>query len=412
MSGMRRFLQGAGVAAALLLPAAVPARADGLPDVIRLGMLTDMGGAYKANSGPGDLVAARMAVEDFGGTVAGHKIEVIGADEQNKPDAASSIAREWFDRGGVSAIFDGGNSVTANAILSVAASHDRAFLINGPASLAFTNESCTPVSIQFIYDAYALANATVKPLVGGGDTKWFFITADYAGGISLETGMADAVRRAGGTVTGSVRHPFPNADFSSFLLTAKMSGAQVVATANGGDDTINTIKQAAEFGLGPASGQRIAVSNLYINGILALGLPTAQGLVTSTPFYWDTDDATRAFAARYRAVTGVAPEMNHAGIYSAVLHYLKAVRDTGTVDGAAVVARMKQLPMEDFWNHGTVIRADGRVLNDMRLMQVKTPAESTGRDDVLKLLALVPGRDAFQPLAQGSCKLVAPGVSK
>ena len=246
----------------------------------------------------------------------------------------------------------------------------------------------------------------MKPLVADGDRKWFFITADYAGGISLETGMADAVRRAGGEVVGSVRHPFPNADFSSFLVTAKASGAEVLATANGGDDTINTIKQAAEFGIGPAHGQRIAVSNLYVNGILALGLPTAQGLVTSVPFYWDTDDATRAFAARYRAATGVAPEMNHAGIYSAVTHYLKAVRDTGTVSGAAVVARMKQVPIEDFWNHGTVIRQDGRVLNDMRLMQVK-PAESVGRDDVMKQLALVPGAEAFQPLSAGSCKLVA-----
>ena len=239
-----------------------------------------------------------------------------------------------------------------------------------------------------------------------GDKKWFFITADYAGGIALETGMADAVRRAGGTIAGSVRHPFPNADFSSFLLTAKTSGAQVVATANGGDDTINTIKQAAEFGIGPAAGQRIAVSNLYFNAVKALGLPTAQGLVTSIPFYWDIDAATRAFAARYRVLMGTEPEMNHAGIYTAVLHYLKAVRDTGTVDGAAVVARMKQVTIEDFWNHGTVIRADGRVLNDMRLMQVKTPAESTGPDDVMKQLALVPGAEAFQPLSAGKCKLV------
>lgn len=397
------------IAAIAVAACMAPARAAELPDVIKIGVLTDLSGTYAANAGPGGVAAAKLAVEDFGGKVLGRPVEIVAGDEQNNPDLASSITRGWLDREGVVAVADGGNSATSLAALSVLKDHDRAFLITGPATTAITNQACTPISVHFTYDSYALGNTLVSPLVKQGADSWFFITADYAGGIALQNGMSQFVEKAGGKIVGSIRHPFPNADFASYLLAAQASNAKVVATANAGADTINTLKQAAEFGIGRDGKQQIAVSLFFINEINAVGLPTAQNLLTAVSFYWDLNEATRAFTKRMREArhTDEPPEMTQAGTYSAVLHYLKAVQATGTVSGSVVVAKMKEMPVNDLWNKDVVIRADGRVLNDMHLMRIKAPGESKHPYDFFKVVATLPGKDAFQPLSQSKCPLLA-----
>jgi branched-chain amino acid transport system substrate-binding protein len=397
------------IAAIAVAASIATARAAELPDIIKIGVLTDLSGTYSANSGPGGVAAAKLAVEDFGGQVLGRPIEIVAGDEQNNPDLASSIARGWLDREGVVAVADGGNSATTLAALSVLKDHDRVFLITGPATTAITNQACTPISVQFTYDSYALGNTLVSPLVKQGADTWFFITADYAGGIALQNGMSQFVEKDGGKIVGSIKHPFPNADFSSYLLVARASNAKVIATANAGADTINTLKQAAEFGIGRDGKQQIAVSLFFINEVNAVGLPTAQNLLTAVSFYWDLDDATRAFTKRMREArhNDSPPEMTQAGTYSAVLHYLKAVQAAGTVSGSVVAAKMKEMPVNDFWNKDVVIRPDGRVLHEMHLMRIKTPGEAKYPYDFFKVVATLPGKDAFQPLSQNKCPLLS-----
>jgi branched-chain amino acid transport system substrate-binding protein len=389
----------------LLAGAAAAEMTDG---VVRIGVLNDRSSLYTDLAGAGSVVAAQMAVEDYGGSVAGTPVEVIFADHQNKADIGSNVAREWFDVGGVDVIVDVPNSGVALAVNEIAREQNRVFLISGAASSALTGDKCSPNSIHWTYDTWALAHGTGQAIVDTGGDSWYFITADYAFGHALEADTAAVVEANGGTVVGSVRHPLNNADFSSFLLQAQASGAKIVGLANAGADTTNAIKQAAEFGI-VEGGQNLAGLLVFLTDVHALGLPTAKGLIFTESFYWDADDDNRAFAARFAERNdGVHPTMIHAGVYSAVTHYLKALEVLGADgDGAAVVAEMKALPTEDPLFGTGSIRADGRKVHDMYLFEVKTPEESTGPWDYYKLRATIPAAEAFRPIEDGQCPLVA-----
>jgi branched-chain amino acid transport system substrate-binding protein len=374
--------------------------------VIKIGVLNDQSGPYASNSGPGVAIAAKMAVEDFGGTVLGKPIEVISADHQNKADIAAAITREWIDVQKVDALVDLGGSATALAALSMTRARNKILLLTAPVSNDFTGSQCSLTSFHWTYDSYSLANGTAAGVVNRGGDTWFFITLDAAGGLSMEQESAAAIRRAGGTVLGSVRHPLNNHDFSSFLLQAQVSNAKAVGLANAGMDTVNSIKQAAEFGL-QAQGQKLAAILIYIGDIDAIGLPVAQGLLLTEPFYWDLDDKTRAWSARFqKRNNGRMPTSLQASGYSSVLHYLKAVQAAGTDDGLKVAKKMKEIPISDFFTPNGWIREDGRVIRDMYVFEVKSPAESSGRWDYYKLLQTIPGDQAFRPLAEGKCPLV------
>jgi branched-chain amino acid transport system substrate-binding protein len=392
--------------AALLTSSAAGAQqiTDG---VVRIGVMNDMSGLYADISGPGAIVAARMAVEDFGAAEKGLKVEVIGADHQNKPDLGSSIARKWLDTDQVDVIVDVPTSSVALAINEIVRERNKVFLISGAASSDLTGAKCSPNSVHWTYDTWALANGTGKAAVKIGGDSWFFVTADYAFGHALERDTAAVVEANGGKVVGRVRHPLNTSDFSSFLLQAQASKAKIIGLANAGGDTINAIKQAAEFGVAQGR-QNIAGLLVFINDVNALGLRTAQGLMLTEAFYWDRDDATRAFAKRFAPqYKGNMPSMVQAGVYAAVLHYLKAVEALKSdADGRAVVARMKEVPTEDsLFGKGT-IRADGRKVHDMFLFEVKKPEESKYPWDYFKLRATIPAAEAFRPLKEGGCPLV------
>jgi branched-chain amino acid transport system substrate-binding protein len=375
--------------------------------VVRIGVMNDMSGLYADISGPGAIVAARMAVEDFGAAEKGLKVEVIGADHQNKPDLGSSIARKWLDTDQVDVIVDVPTSSVALAINEIVRERNKVFLISGAASSDLTGAKCSPNSVHWTYDTWALANGTGKVAVKIGGDSWFFVTADYAFGHALERDTAAVVEANGGKVVGRVRHPLNTSDFSSFLLQAQASKAKIIGLANAGGDTINAIKQAAEFGVAQGR-QNIAGLLVFINDVNALGLRTAQGLMLTEAFYWDRDDATRAFAKRFAPqYKGNMPSMVQAGVYAAVLHYLKAVEALKSdADGRAVVARMKEVPTEDsLFGKGT-IRADGRKVHDMFLFEVKKPEESKYPWDYFKLRATIPAAEAFRPLKEGGCPLV------
>jgi branched-chain amino acid transport system substrate-binding protein len=376
--------------------------------VIKIGVLNDMSGLYSDLSGPGAVVAARMAVEDFGAAAKGMKVEIVGADHQNKPDVGSTIARTWFDVDKVDVIVDVPTSSVALAVNEVAREKNKVFLVSGAAASDLTGAKCSPNTVHWTYDTWALANGTGKAMVKTGGDTWFFITADYAFGKALERDTAEVVQANGGKVLGSVRHPFPGTDFSSFLLQAQASKAKVIGLANAGGDTINSIKQAAEFGI-TQGGQSLAGLLVFISDVHALGLQTAQGLVLTEAFYWDQNDASRAFAKRFAPqFKNNMPTMVHAGVYAAVLHYLKAVEALKSdADGKAVVAKMKELPTDDpLFGKGT-IRADGRKVHDMYLFEVKKPSESKGAWDYYKLRATIPAAEAFRPLKDGGCPLVS-----
>lgn len=395
-----------GLIAACLMALMTPAVAEISGGVVRIGVANDQSGPYADVGGPGSAVAARLAVEDFGGSILGKPIEIVAVDHQNKPDIASRAARQWFEVDGVDAIVDGAGSSAAMAIQELARTNKKAFLITGAASSDFTGKLCSPTSIHWTYDTYALANGTGKTLVKHGGDTWFFVTADYAFGHALERDTGGFVKDGGGKVIGSVRHPLNTADFSSFVLQAQASKAKVIGLANAGLDTVNAIKQAAEFGL-VSGGQRLAGLLLFITDIQALGLKTAQGLVLTTSFYWDMDDATRKWTKRFMEKTGgKLPTMIHAGTYGAVLHYLRAIEATKTDDATTVVAKMKELPINNFYMKNNAIRKDGRVLNTMYLVQVKSPAESKYAHDYYKVLASVPGQEAFRPINMGACPMV------
>jgi branched-chain amino acid transport system substrate-binding protein len=374
---------------------------------IKIGVMNDMSGTYSDLSGQGSVVAARMAVEDFGAAAKGMKVEIVSADHQNKPDVGSNVVRTWIDVDKVDVIVDVPTSSVALAVNEIVRDKNKVFLVSGAAASDLTGAKCTPNTIHWTYDTWALANGTGKAIVKTGGDTWFFLTADYAFGHALERDTSAVVEKNGGKVVGRVRHPFPGTDFSSFLLQAQSSKAKIIGLANAGSDTINSIKQASEFGI-TRSGQNLAALLAFITDVNALGLPTAQGLIMTEAWYWDLNDANREFAKKFAPqFKGVHPTMVHAGVYSAVTHYLKAVEALKSdADGKAVVAKMKEMPTDDkLFGKGTV-RADGRKIHPMYLFEVKTPAESKGPWDYYKLRATIPAEEAFRPMAEGGCPLV------
>jgi branched-chain amino acid transport system substrate-binding protein len=397
---------GAIAAAAALVLGTGTAKAQVSDDLIKIGVLTDMSSLYTDLSGRGSELAARMAVEDFGAAAKGLKVEIISADHQNKPDVGSSVARQWYDVDKVDVIVDTPNSGVALAVNQVTRDKGKAFLVSGAATADLTGKACSPNTIHWTYDTWMLANGTGNAIVKTGGDSWFFLTADYAFGHALERDTEAVVTKNGGKVLGKVRHPLNNQDFSSFLLQAQASKAKIVGLANAGGDTTNSIKQAAEFGIVQA-GQNLAGLLVFITDVHALGLETAQGLIFTETFYWDANDANRAFAKRFSAANrGIHPTMIHAGVYSAVLHYLKAVEAGKTDDGTKVVAKMKEMPTDDpLFGKGSV-RADGRKIHPAYLVEVKKPADSKKPWDYHTVRATIPAEEAFRPMADGGCPLV------
>jgi branched-chain amino acid transport system substrate-binding protein len=394
-------------AAALALSVGAAQAVDGN---IKIGVLNDQSGLYADISGQGSVWAVRKAVEDFGAAAKGMKVEVVFADHQNKPDVGSNIARQWFDRDGVDMIIDVPTSSVALAVNQIAREKNKVFVNSGAATSDLTGKACSPNTVHWTYDTWALANGTGKAVVNSGGKTWYFLTADYAFGHALERDTEAVVTANGGKVLGKVRTPFPGTDFSSFLLQAQASRAQIIGLANAGGDTINSVKQAGEFGI-TSSGQNLAALLMFISDVHALGLKTAQGLIYTDPWYWDQNDNNRAFAKAFASGNrGMHPGMTHAGVYAGTLHYLKALealKKEGKPenDGAAVVAKMKEMPTDDpLFGKGT-IRADGRKVHPMYLWEVKKPDESKGPWDYLKLRATIPVEEAFRPLDQGDCPL-------
>ena len=359
---------------------------------------------YADVGGQGSVEAARMAVADFGGSVLGQPIEIVSADSQNKADLSASIARQWFDSG-VDMITDLPSSGMALAVIGVAREKHRIVLVTSAGSSDITGKGCSPYFAHWTWDSYATAHSTASAVVKDGGSKWFFVTADYVFGKSMQSDAGAAVRAAGGQVLGEALMPLGTTDFSGALLQASSSGAQIVGLANAGADFVNATKQAEEYHLAE-SGKHVAALTAFISDIHSLGLKTAQGLLLTAAFYWDQDDATRAWSQRFQAVMHRMPAMTVAGTYSATLHYLKAVKAVGSKDPDQVMAWMRANPIEDFMSHGATLRIDGRVVRDMYLFQVKTPAESKGEWDLYKQVATVPAAEAFRPLAQGGCPLV------
>jgi branched-chain amino acid transport system substrate-binding protein len=406
MSLTRRSLL--ATAAALPVPAVSGgARAQSMP-TLKIGCLTDMSGPYKDLAGPNAVVAVHQALEEYGVSGKGMKVEVLSADHLNKPDVGSTVARQWFDRDGVDLIVEVANSGVALAVAGVAKEKNKVYVNSGAASSDLTGSACNANTIHWVYDTYMLAKSTGGAMVKTGGDSWFFITADYAFGKALQRDTTDFVQSAGGKVLGSVAYPFPGtSDFSSYLIQAQASGAKVLGIANAGADTINTIKQAKEFGIK----MRLAGLLLFLTDIHSLGLDVAQGIVLTDSFYWDMNERARAFSDRLSPkIGGARPTMVQAGVYSSVLHYLKTASAMGVdkvkLDGAATVAQMKQIPTDDDCFGAGSIRADGRTLHPAYLWEVKKPSESKGPWDYYKPLATTPADQAFRPLAQSACPLV------
>ena len=403
MSTFKRTMVGLAVAAAVSVGTAHAQVSD---NVVKIGVLSDMSSLYTDLAGAGSVVAARMAVEDSGIEKRGYKVEIVSADHQNKPDVGSAVARQWYDVDKVDVIVDTPNSGVALAVNQITKDKGKAFLVSGAASSDLTGKACSPNTIHWTYDTWMLANGTGNAIVKTGGDSWFFITADYAFGHALERDTEAVVTKSGGKVLGKVRVPLNNQDFSSFLLQAQASKAKIVGLANAGGDTTNSIKQAAEFGI-VKGGQNLAGLLVFLTDIHALGLPTAQGLIFTETFYWDMNDQTRAFAKRFAPRDkGIHPTMIHAGVYSAVTHYLKAVEALKSDDGTKVVEKMKATPTDDpLFGKGS-IRVDGRKIHPAYLVEVKKPAESKGPWDYYKIRATIPADQAFRPLADGGCPLV------
>jgi branched-chain amino acid transport system substrate-binding protein len=392
------------VAAAAVM--AVAGQAYGQEIDIKIGVMNDRSGLYADLTGEGSVVAARMAAEDFDVEGKGWNVEFVSADHQNKPDIASTIARTWYDEDDVDVIVDVPTSSAALAVNQITREKNKVFLVSGAATSDLTGAQCSPNTIHWTYDTWALANGTGRAMVEAGGDTWFFLTADYAFGHALERDTSAVVEATGGEVLGAVRHPFPGQDFSSFLLQAQASGAKVIGLANAGGDTINSIKQAAEFGITQA-GQNLAGLLVFITDVNALGLQTAQGLVMTESFYWDLNDDTRAWSQRFAENhNGNMPTMIHAGVYSSLMHYFKAIEELGNTDSEAVVEKMKELPTSDpLFGEGEV-RADGRKIHKMYLFEVKSPDESEGDWDFYKLVNEIPADVAFRPMEEGGCELV------
>ena len=403
MKALKRGLVAAAIAAAL---GAAAAQAQVSDNVIKIGVLSDMSSLYTDLAGAGSVAAARMAVEDSGIEKRGYKVEIISADHQNKPDVGSAIARQWYDTDKVDVIVDVPNSGVALAVNQITKDKGKAFLVSGAASSDLTGKACSPNTIHWTYDTWMLANGTGSAIVKTGGDTWFFLTADYAFGHALERDTEAVVLKSGGKVVGKVRHPLNTQDFSSFLLQAQASKAKIIGLANAGGDTTNSIKQAAEFGI-VKGGQNLAGLLVFLTDVHALGLQTAQGLILTNTFYWDQNDQSRAFAKRFaERDKGIHPTMVHAGVYSSLLHYLKAVEALKSDDGTKVIAKMKEMPTDDpLFGKGT-IRVDGRKVHPAYLVEVKKPSESKGAWDYYKVRATIPADQAFRPLNAGECPLV------
>jgi branched-chain amino acid transport system substrate-binding protein len=380
-------------------------RAQISDDLVRIGVLNDQSGVYADLGGPGSVVAARMAVEDAGAKVLGKPVDIVAGDHQSKADVGAAIARQWFDADKVDMAIGFDNSSVALAVEQVALQKDRIAIAAAVATTAFTGKNCTPNEASWLHDSYALTNTLARSVVGRGGDTWFFLTVDYAFGYSLETDATSAVAASGGKVLGGVRHPLNNADFSSYLLQAQASGAKVVALADAGGDMINATKQASEFGLSHG-GQTLVSLLAFITDIHTLGLAAAQGLRFVTGFYWDRDKDTRAWSKRFLDRHGRIPTAAQASVYSAIRHYLRAIEAAGTDAALPVMAKMREIPVDDFYARGGRLREDGRLLHDMYFVQVKTPAESTGPWDYYKILATIPGEQAFRPAGEDGCPLV------
>src|ERR1700682_767169 len=391
--------------AAMALAVTTPANAQISDDVVKIGLILDMSSIYADITGKGSADAGQMAIDDFGGKLLGKPIELVYADHQNKADIAAAKAREWFENDHVDAILDVAASATALAALEVAKSKNKIIVFNGPAATRLTNEACAPLSVHWTYDTYALAHGTGYATVKQGYDTWFFITADYAFGQDLERDTTAVVVANGGKVVGGVRAPINTPDFSSFLLQAQASKAKVIALANAGADTTNAIKQASEFGI-VKGGQKMIALLQEITDTHALGVKATEGLIVTDAFYWDMNDETRAFSKRFNEKVGHMPTMIQAGLYSATMHYLKAIEAIGTDEAPKVMEQMRATPINDFFAHGGKIRIDGRMVHDMYLFEVKKPEESRGEWDLYKLLATVRGDEAFRPLDKGGCPLV------
>ncbi len=384
-------------------PAAGPKLSD---DVVKIGVLTDLSGSYSDLAGAGSVLAARMAIDDFIAQEKGRafKIELVSADHQNKGDVASNKAREWFERDQVDMITDLVTTSTALAVMPVAKEKNRITIVNGAAATLITGKNCTDTNVHYTYDTYALANGTGKAVVKQGGDTWFFLTADYAFGQALEKDTTAVVLANGGKVLGSVRHPFPGTDFSSFLLKAQASGAKVIGLANAGTDTTNSIKQAAEFGITPK--QSLAGLLMFITDIHSLGLKATQGMYLTEGFYWDLNDETRAWSKRFFEKHKRMPTMVQAGVYSSTMHYLQAIKAAGTDDTKAVMAKMKAMPVNDFFAKNAKIRDDGRLVHDFYLLQVKKPEESKTPWDYYHVRQVIPAAEAVTPVAMSECPLL------
>jgi branched-chain amino acid transport system substrate-binding protein len=394
------------IAGAFLCALALATAPAGAQDkVLRVGIITDMSGQYKDGNGPGSVIAAQMAAEEIGGTVAGRKIEIISGDHQNKPDIASSIVREWIDNQHVDLVAEGVNSAVALAIMNVTAERNKPFLISGAGSSDITGKNCTPTSIHWTYDTYASSNATAKAIVKRGGKSWFFLTADYAFGHALERDASKMVIAAGGKVLGSVRHPFGTSDMSSFLLQAQAAKPDIVGLANAGADFRNAVAQADEFGV-RSGGAQIVALQVTLTDVPALGLDHAHDLLFTDSFYWDRTPETRAFAQAFFKRHGAMPTSYQAGVNSALRHYFKAVAATNSTDTATVLKWMRQNPVNDFFAQGGKVREDGRMVHDMYLMRIKKPEESKSKWDVYEYLDTVPGEQAFRPMSEGGCPYV------
>jgi branched-chain amino acid transport system substrate-binding protein len=395
----------AALALAGLCAGVAQAQAAGVSDdVIRIGFITDMSGVYSDIDGKAGAEAIKMAIDEMGGAINGKKIELVTADHQNKADVASARAREWFDQNKVDMLVGGTNSATSLAMAAVAAEKHKPFMAIGAGASELTNAQCTPYTVHYAYDTVALARGTGSAVVKDGGKSWFFLTADYAFGHALERDTANVVKAAGGDVKGSVRVPLGASDFSSFLLQAQSSKAQILGLANAGGDTINSVKAANEFGITP--GMKIAGLLVFINDIDSLGLKATQHMYLTDSWYWDQSDASRAWASKFEAKVGRKPSSLQAGDYSAVKFYLEAVKATGTDDADAVMKWMKSNKINDMFVTGGYVREDGRMVHDMYLMQVKTPAESKGRWDYYNKIATLPGDEVYTKLSESTCKLV------
>jgi branched-chain amino acid transport system substrate-binding protein len=396
---------GRATIAALLASWVLAGAAAAQTKAVKIGVLDDMSGPYAENTGPGDVQSVKFAIADFGGSVLGKPIELTSADFQSKVDVGVSLARRWYDDEGVDLVIGVPNSAIALALVKIAAEKNRIVMPTAAATSELTGKSCGPTSIHWIYDTYGQTKTIVNALSKMGADSWFFVTVDYAFGLAVQADATSFIQATGGKVVGSVRHPLNTSDFSSYLLQAQGSKAKGLMFANGGGDIINGVKQAAEFGLAK-QGMRISAPLAQFPDVHGIGLEIAQGLLISSPFYYDMTPEARTFTDRFTKEMGRPPSFIQAGTYGAVLHYLKAVKAAGTSEAKAVVAEMKKLPINDFMTKNGTVRADGRVIRDMYLMEAKKPAESKGEWDLVKMVATVPGKEAFRPLNEGGCALV------